>query len=159
MMRNQAEYSIRMMCRCLGVSPSGYYDWLSREPSARSVRDAALRERIEAIHLFSRGTYGSPRVHAELASEGERLGRKRVARLMRVAGLEGVSRRRRGWTTRRDDKARPAPDLVDRDFSATGPDLLWVADVERHEAPLNRVVMKGHHCQSVAAAWLKLRAA
>ena len=129
MMRNQAEYSIRMMCRCLGVSPSGYYDWLSREPSARSVRDAALRERIEAIHLFSRGTYGSPRVHAELASDGERLGRKRVARLMRVAGLEGVSRRRRGWTTRRDEKARPAPDLVDRDFSATGPDLLWVADV------------------------------
>ena len=78
---------------------------------------------------LSRGTYGSPRVHAELASEGERLGRKRVARLMRVAGLEGVSRRRRGWTTRRDEKARPAPDLVDRDFSATGPDLLWIADV------------------------------
>ena len=129
MMRNQAEYPIRMMCRCLGVSPSGYYDWLSREPSARAVRDASLRERIEAIHRLSRGTYGSPRVHAELASEGECLGRKRVARLMRVAGLEGVSRRRRGWTTRRDEKARPAPDLVDRDFTATGPDLLWVADV------------------------------
>ena len=129
MMRNQADYPIRMMCRCLGVSPSGYYDWLSREPSARSVRDASLRERIEAIHRLSRGTYGSPRVHAELASEGERLGRKRVARLMRVAGLEGVSRRRRGWTTRRDEKARPAPDLVDRDFSATGPDRLWIADI------------------------------
>lgn len=129
MRRNQAEFPVRMMCCSLGVSPSGYYDWVSRGPSARAVRDAALTARIEAIHRFSRGTYGSPRVHAELAASGERVGRKRVARLMRAVGLEGVSRRRRQGTTRRDETARPAPDLIDRDFTATGPDRLWVADI------------------------------
>jgi putative transposase len=127
--RNQAEYPVRMMCRVLGVSPSGYYDWLGREPSARAVRDGWLTDQIKEIHEFSRGTYGSPRVHAELAARGEHVGRKRVARLMRAAGLCGISRRRRCGTTQRDDRARPAPDLVERDFSATGPDSLWVADI------------------------------
>jgi putative transposase len=129
MRRNQADYPVRMMCRCLGVSPSGYYGWLCRELSGRAIRDAALTERIKAIHEFSRGTYGSPRVHAELIATGERVGRKRVARLMRAMGLEGVSRRRRRGTTRRDLRARPVPDLVERDFTASGPDRLWVADI------------------------------
>lgn len=88
-----------------------------------------LTEQIKAIHEFSRGTYGSPRIHAELAAGRYHVGRKRVARLMRAAGLEGVSRRRRRGTTRRDEGARPAPDLVDRDFSAAGPDRLLVADI------------------------------
>jgi putative transposase len=129
MRRNQADYPVRVMCRCLGVSPSGYYGWLGREPSRRAVRDAVLTKRIKAVHEFSRGTYGCPRVHAELRATGERVGRKRVARLMRAIGLEGVSRRRRRGTTRRDRTARPVPDLVERDFTASGPDRLWVADI------------------------------
>ncbi len=129
MKAHQAEYPIATMCRLLEVSTSGYYAWLKRGPSARALRDAELTETIEAIHARSRGTYGSPRIHAELAARGVRVGRKRVARLMREAGLEGVSRRKGKVTTRRDREARPAPDLVDRDFSVTGPDQLWVADI------------------------------
>ncbi len=117
------------MCRLLGVSASGYYAWQQRPPSARAQADAALTESIRAIHERSRETYGMPRIHAELAAEGLLVGRKRVARLMRGAGLEGISRRRRGRTTRRDQDARPAPDLVERNFSAGGPDELWVADI------------------------------
>ena len=117
------------MCRVLGVSPSGYYAWLERPPSQRAQIDAALGERIRRVHERSRGTYGAPRVHAELAAEGERVGRKRVARLMRAAGLEGVSRRKGHRTTRRAPQARPAPDLVQRTFAATGADQLWVADI------------------------------
>ncbi len=129
MRAHQASYPIATLCRVLGVSPSGYYAWLGRPPSKRARANAALQSRIEKIHERSRGTYGSPRIHAELAAEGERVGRNRVARLMRLAGLEGVSRRRGARTTRRDREARPAPDLVERDFVVTGPDRLWVADV------------------------------
>jgi putative transposase len=126
---HQAEHAVTRMCRVLGVSTSGYYAWKKREPSKRAQADAKLEVRIGTIHESSRGTYGVPRIHAELRSEGVRVGRKRVARLMRRAGLEGVSRRRRTWTTRRDRDARPAPDLVERDFGAAGPDRLWVADI------------------------------
>jgi len=117
------------MCRVLGVSPSGFYGWRGRPPAVRAQADAGLIEQIRAIHERSRGTYGVPRVHAELAAAGIHVGRKRVARLMRAAGLEGVSRRRPVYTTVRDHDARPAPDLVDRDFVAPGPDQLWVADI------------------------------
>src|SRR4029077_12170280 len=82
-----------------------------------------------AIHTRSRGTYGERRVHAELAALGVHVGRKRVARLMRALGLAGVSRRKSSRTTVRDRDARPAPDLVERDFAASGPDRLWVADI------------------------------
>jgi len=126
---NQALFRVVRMCRVLGRSLSGYYAWRSRPPSARAREDAALTERIRAIHERSRGTYGAPRIHAELAAEGTHVSRKRVARLMRAAGLEGVSRRK-GWkTTVRDQNARPAPDLVERKFAADGPDQLWVADI------------------------------
>jgi putative transposase len=117
------------MCRVLGVSPSGFYGWRWRPPAARAQADAGLSEKIRAIHERSRGTYGVPRVHAQLAAEGIHVGRKRVARLMRAAGLEGVSRRRSVHTTVRDRAARPAADLVDRDFVAAGPNQLWVADI------------------------------
>ena len=118
------------MCRVLGVSPSGYYAWLKREPSERSVANAELLEKIREIHEWSDGTYGSPRIHEELRkAQGIGVGMKRVARLMVEAGLEGVSRRRGTRTTQRGKDARPAPDLVDRDFGATGPDQLWVADI------------------------------
>jgi putative transposase len=125
----QAVYPVRTMGRVLGVSPSGYYAWRTRSPSARAVADGALGDRIAVIHVRSRGTYGVPRVHAELKATGERLGRKRVARLMRAAALQGVSRRKGTRTTRRADDARPVPDLVERHFAARGPDQLWVADI------------------------------
>jgi len=129
MKANQAMYAVTTMCRLLDVSTSGYYAWRKRVPSRRAVSDASLIERISEIHQWSRGTYGAPRMHAELAARGVHAGRKRVARLMKEAGLEGVSRRKKAFTTRRDPEARPAPDLVDRDFSAAGPDHLWVADI------------------------------
>jgi putative transposase len=126
---NRAEYAVSMMCQLLGVSPSGYYAWVSRQPSARSLSDAALTVRIKKIHEESRATYGVPRVHFDLAVESVRVGRKRVARLMKVAGLRGISRRKWIRTTVRYPGASPAPDLVDRDFTAPGPDRLWVADI------------------------------
>jgi putative transposase len=118
-----------MMCRVLGISASGYYAWVKREPSKRACEDAVLRQRIEAIHSESRGTYGRPRVHAELKEDGVRVGCKRITRLMRQAGLQGASRRKRYRTTVRDRDARPAPDLVDRNFTVDRPDRLWVADI------------------------------
>ena len=129
MKANRANFAIATQCRVLGVSASGYYAWLSRPPSARRVIDEVWLERIRAIHKKSRGTYGVPRIHAELVDEGWHIGRKRVARLMREAGLEGVSRRKWISTTQRRPDARPAPDLVERDFTADGPDQLYVADI------------------------------
>lgn len=117
------------MCRVLAVSSSGYYAWLKRSPSARAQEDAKLLKRIREIHRRAKGTYGAPRIHAELAAEGVHVGRKRVARLMKAAGLQGVSRRKFYVTTRRAKKARPAPDRVQRNFSAEGPNRLWVADI------------------------------
>jgi putative transposase len=122
-------FSIRAMCRVLEVSPSGYYAWRSRMSSVRTRENESLRGRIAAIHEQSRRTYGSPRIHAELKQEGTRVGRKRIARLMRESGLVGASRRKSIRTTRRDPAARPAPDLVDRKFAASGPNQLWVADM------------------------------
>ena len=129
-MANQAELCVERMCRVLGVSASGYYAWRERPPCARQIADAVLTERIRQAHVESHGLYGSPNIHAELRDAGVRVGRKRVARLMRAAGLRGVSRRR-GWvvTTRRDARQRPAPDLVRREFEAHGPNRLWVADM------------------------------
>jgi putative transposase len=113
----------------LEVSTSGYYGWLKRERSAHAKRDVELAEKIKQSHERSRGTYGRPRVHADLKEAGERVGQKRVGRLMREQGLRGASRRRRFSTTQRDEDARPAPDLVDRNFEVEGPDRLWVADI------------------------------
>ena len=129
MKANQANYPIAMMCRLLEVSTSGYYAWLKRPPSKRSREDAILTDRIRWIYLRSRSTYGAPRMYEELRDEGVRVGRKRVARLMRTAGLQGVSRRKMVRTTIRKPGARPAPDLVKRDFTADRPDQLWVADI------------------------------
>lgn len=131
---NQADakgaLSVRAMCRVLGVSHSGYYDWRDRPPSARAVANAILTERIRQVHRDSDETYGMRRVRAQLRHEGQRASRKRVARLMREACLRGVSRRR-GFTvtTERNVRARPAPDLVNRQFVADAPNVLWVADM------------------------------
>jgi putative transposase len=114
----------------LGLSTSGHYAWLKREPSERAMRDEELKERIGTIHEENRRVHGRPRIHAELLERGERVGGKRVGRLMGELGIRGVSRRRRKpGTTNRDRDAWPAPDLVDRDFTAGGPDELWVADI------------------------------
>jgi transposase InsO family protein len=130
MSAHQARFPIATMARVLGVSEAGHYAWRQRPPSAHAVADAALLKRVRTIHASSRETYGVPRVHAELRAGGEKHGRKRIARLMRAAGLVGASRRRNGVTsTRRDPDARPAPDLVDRDFTAAAPNQLWVADI------------------------------
>jgi putative transposase len=125
---HQAAYPIASMCRLLGVSSSGYYAWMKRQRSRRAEADAALLAEIHAAHATSHGTYGAPRIHAELAAKGNHVGRKRVARLMSQAGLAGVSRRKFVITTVKGD-GRQAPDLVERDFSAEAPDRLWVADI------------------------------
>ncbi len=125
----KAVFPIVTMCRVLGVSPSGFWAWSKRPPSERARADAALTGEIRRIHVRSRGTYGVPRVHAELRYDGTRCSRKRVARLMRADGLAGVHRRRAVRTTVRDRDAAPAPDLVNRTFRAAGPDRLWVADI------------------------------
>jgi len=126
--REKAHHHLATLCRVLGVSRAGFSAWSGRCPSARSQADARLVETIRRIHRASRGTYGAPRIHAELSAGGERVGRKRVARLMRGAGLVGVHRRR----LRRQVRTRAdvvAPDLVRRNFRAPGPDRLWVADI------------------------------
>jgi transposase InsO family protein len=128
MKANQATWPIATMARLLGVSASGFYAWLGRAPSAHACSDVDLSTRIGAIHVRSRGTYGMPRIHAELAEQGVHVARKRVARLMRLAGLRGVSRRKWMTTTQRQAGARAAPELVQRHFSAEAPNRLWVAD-------------------------------
>ena len=129
MEQEKANHHVATLCRVLGVSPSGYYAWCKRSRSARAQADERLLSQIQDIHQRSRSTYGAPRVHAELRARGIRCGQKRVARLMGRAGLEGVHRRRYRTTTRQDPRAAVAPDLVKRDFTASGPDQLWVADM------------------------------
>ncbi len=129
MSAHQAQHRVATMCRVLGVSSSGYYAWRKRPASARAQADQRLLRRIRTAHEASRGTYGVPRIHAELCEQGVVVSRKRVARLMREAGIAGVSRRRFVATTQRDGRSRPAPDLVDRDFTVEGPNQLWVADI------------------------------
>ena len=127
---NQADVSIERMCRVLRGSPSGFYAWRDRGPSRRAIDDAVMTERIRAIHAQSHTTYGMPRVRAELIDQGTTISRKRVARLMRNARIQGVSRRRAYIvTTRRDRRQRPAPDLVERRFVVSQSNALWVADM------------------------------
>jgi putative transposase len=126
---HQAQYSVAVQCRVLGVSRAGYYAWRRRPKSRRARQDVEIAAKIRAVHAASRGTYGAPRVRAALARDGVRLSMKRVARLMKKEGVQGVSRRGFCVTTKRDERARPAPDLVDRDFTATKKNELWVADI------------------------------
>ena len=124
-----------MLCRVLEVSPSGFYEWRHRQsnPAPRTTANAELTARIVAIHAMSRRSYGSPRVHAELRlGEGIRCSRKRVERLMRLAGVQGIYRRRGRGCTRREPAAEPSDDLVNRAFDPDSPDRLWVMDVTEH---------------------------
>ncbi len=125
----QAVYPITTMCRVLEVSTSGYYAWSKREPSSRTIANQQLGDRIEALHRQSRCTYGRPRIQADLRDAGILVSDKRVARLMRERSLRGACRRKAYKTTKRDKDAIVAPDLVNREFTATAPDQLWVADI------------------------------
>ena len=127
--QEKARCPVRILCEALGVSPSGYYAWRSRGPSARQLSNAALAAEIRQSHARSRGTYGVPRIWADLAEAGFAVSRKRVARLMHSLHIAGVHRRRFVRTTIPDEHAAFAPDLVNRDFHPSGPDRLWVADI------------------------------
>ncbi len=130
MERQKASHHITTMARVLGVSASGLYARRTRPRSLRALADEVLADMITQVHVKSRGTYGAPRVQAELRLAHEvRCSRKRIARIMRQQGLLGVSRRRGVRTTVRDERAIPAPDLVGRDFRASEPNRLWVADI------------------------------
>ncbi|WP_406350890.1 IS3 family transposase [Streptomyces sp. NBC_01635] len=128
---NTAHHDVSLMARLLGVSRQGYYAWRDRVPSRRRREDAELTEKIRGHHERSHGTYGAPRIHADLREiDGLSVGRKRVARLMRKAGLTGVHRRTgRASLTRQDRQATAAPDLIGRDFTASAPNLRWSADI------------------------------
>lgn len=127
----KAEHSISRLCRVLGVTRQGFHAWRRRGPSLRQLGDAQLARLIVTIYEGSLKTYGAPRIQLELADEhGIGVGRKRVARLMRELGIQGVSRRgKRPRTTVADEKTPPAPDLVERNFSADAPNRLWLADI------------------------------
>jgi transposase InsO family protein len=126
---SSCSWGVAAMCRTLGVSRQGFYDWESRPPSDRQVTDRLLAAEIEAIWECSARTYGAPRVHAWLARQGYRVSRKRVARIMREHDWVGVSGRRRPRTTIVDKTARAAQDLVARDFNPAAPDVTWAGDI------------------------------
>lgn len=126
---HQADYPVATLCRLVRVSPSGFYAWRTRPVSARAERDAVLLAEISVSHATSDGTYGAPRILGDLKDLGERVGQKRVARLMKLNGIRGVSRRRGTITTRRGPEETAASDLVEREFTANAPNELWVADI------------------------------
>jgi putative transposase len=125
----KASYPVRMLCRTLEVSPAGFYGWCDREPSERQRRDEALRVSIRAVHAASRRTYGSPRVHLELREANDRVGRKRVARLMREEGLQSRRKRRFKVTTDSRHDHPVARNILARNFQADAPNERWVGDV------------------------------
>ena len=126
----KTNYPVAVMCRVLGVNRTAFHNWERRAPSDRALTDAWLTDKIKQIHDASRGVYGAPRVHAELRMEhGIRVARKRIARLMRAAGISGVRPRKRWKTTIRIPGITPATDLVERHFTPVAPNVLWVADI------------------------------
>jgi transposase InsO family protein len=130
--RHRGEFEVLLMCRVLEVTRSGFYAWLKSVPSARARTDKRLRAEVRAIHAMSRGRYGSPRIHAELQERGERVSRKRVARLMSQEGLRGKKRRRFKVTTNSNHTYPVAPNVLDRKFDVDevgAPDQVWAADI------------------------------
>jgi putative transposase len=122
-------FPVAVLCRVLAVSTSGYYASCERPRSARARRDEELSHRVAAAHLASKRRYGSPRVHAELQAAGERVGRKRVARLMRERKLAARTRRRFRATTNSRHNFPVAPNVLKRDFTASAPNEAWVTDI------------------------------
>lgn len=126
---HREQFHIRILCRVLKVSTSGYYDWVDRPPSERQQEDKVLTEHIRDVHQSSRQTYGSPRIHADLQDMGFKVGRKRVARLMRLNGIRARQKRHYKTTTRRDPSRLAAPNLLKQDFSADAINEKWLADI------------------------------
>ncbi len=128
--QERERFAVELICRTLGVSPSAYYHRAIGERSARAVEDERLLGRIRALHAENYHAYGARRMWKALLRGGERVGRDRVARLMRRAGIQGAKRRGKPWrTTTPDPEASRRPDLVERNFTTTGPNRLWVADL------------------------------
>ena len=127
--RRRNQYPVRMMCRVLKVSRSGYYAWRIRPESARAKTDRQLTGVIRRLHTQSKGVYGSPKITADLRDEGYRHGRNKIARLMRLAGLRGCPKRRFRVTTQRDPSHPVAENLLDQDFTAEAPNQRWAADI------------------------------
>lgn len=141
-----------MACRVLHASRSGYYDWAARPVSAREQDNELLTKQIEAVHAESRGTYGWPRVTAELTlGLGLTVNHKRVARLMREAGLQGLYRRRRRGCTIRDPDGQPSADRVNRQFTVEEPDRLWLTDITEHPTAEGKF-----YCAAVMDAYSRL---
>ena len=122
-------FSVVLMCRVLGIAPSGYYAWLQRSPSKKATQDSVLLTHVRASFRASRRRYGSPRVHADLRAAGHRVARKRVARLMRQDGLRARLRRRFVRTTQSRHKLPIAPNVVARAFEVSAPNQVWVSDL------------------------------
>jgi len=153
-------FGVEPISGALGVSASAYYQRKTGVRSDRAVEDERLLEVIGQTHKDNFYAYGYRKMWKTLTRAGETVPRCRVQRLMTANGICGAKRRGKPWRTTISGPSAPKrPDLVNRDFTAAAPDQLWVEDFERHEAPLNRVVMKGHHRWPVAAGRLKLRAA
>ena len=127
--RCRDQYPIRMMCRVLKVSKSGYYAWRTRPESARAKTDRELTRVIRRLHGESNGVYGSPKIREELKDEGYHYGRHKVARLMRIAGLSGCPKRRFRVTTKRDPSHPVANNLLAQDFATDAPNQRWAADI------------------------------
>ena len=130
MVEHESEFRVQRMCRVLGVGRSGYYAWCSRSASQRVQEDEVLLVKIQQAYQISRGTYGSPRIHAALQKQGVKCSQKRVARLMRLHKITGRKRqKRRPVTTQRDPGAIPAPNLLNQEFYASAPDQKWVSEI------------------------------
>jgi putative transposase len=149
----KVNYPVAIMARVLKVNRTAYYAWAKRPPSRRELAGRDLTRKIKEIHAANRGVYGAPRIHADLRiAHGIKVSRKRVERLMVEARISGLVKKKRGKPTVRVPGVRVADDLLLRDFTATAPNQIWVADIERHEAPWIRMEVKDHHHPAVAAA-------
>lgn len=128
--RDHAEaYPVRVMCKALSVSASGYYNWVEREPSQHAQDDDELLKDIQAIYKEGRRKYGSPKVHKRLRQQGRRHGRKRVARLMSKAGLYGRKQKRYRGTTKANPNHVPSENVLNREFTANAPNRKWLSDI------------------------------
>jgi putative transposase len=157
---HRGRFGVEPICRVLDVSASAYYQRASGQPSKRQVEDERLLERIRAVHEANYYAYGYRRTWKALVRAGERAPRCQVQRLMRAHGIQGAKRRGKPWrTTTPDPDARRRPDLVNRDFTASAPNELWVADFERHEVLHDRVEVRDLRGLPVAAGGRKLGAA
>ena len=125
----KATYPVRVLCHTLQVSTSGFYAWCRRGLSLRAQEDAALKVEIRAAHAASRKTYGSPRIHEDLKADGQHVGRRRVARLMREEGIEGQRKRRFRTTTDSRHSHPVAANQLNRNFTASAPNKIWVTDI------------------------------